>query len=288
MSLPPITTRVLECTECHKTFLPKEGDSKSAKELVANGLKDVESLKFEHLRKSDLPRKAWFLLLVPVIGWIALIILKIRNNQYHEAAEAALDTVYHYPGTLGKLLSIRKEPTGTYGSTGTLYDSAISDNIHHLEKAIKAAGPLAWQYQLELAKHQILKNDAAGALTTLRAYHASKGTPKQLSITTERVKEYIGINIVATTSDARKCTVITEYHDYNQAFLSAAAQTMTGNYAPAWDALVTCDIMSPGHGTNTSHLRHALATSMKADTRYINGRKEAILKALDGTTYNKV
>lgn len=119
--------------------------------LAIERLKSINLLKF---RTSELSGKAWLWMLLPGIGWIGLVFYKISLMRSHRAAEKEMKSfVLH--------------------QTSSFYMSVVSD-------AIKAAGSLAWQYRLELARLHLLKGESELAVEQLRL--AAKQRGKESSV----------------------------------------------------------------------------------------------------------
>ncbi len=262
MSIDPIT-----CSNCYKKVEAErlEEIDKELKEKSYD-LNEIRGLDVSVFRHADISAKEWLWVLVPVIGWIALAIIKCRKVHYHNKAE-------------DKMKSINKAP----------YSKEIAENnIKAIEEAIAVAGSLAYQYQLTLAKNLLVAERPNEALEALRKYNTHKGTPKEIKLNEGELKNLIAVNLTeptrmskSTDGNERVFGVITHYHNGPEALLFAVAFAMQGkNYVNAHDAYNAGRIYTPSLSKFEVHQR-ALASAMKHDRDYTSTRKHDILLAID-------
>src|ERR1700722_14355405 len=141
-------------TELSKEVLT-QSNQQQIQSMTGVDLARVKSINLNSLRNATLPKDTlfWILVGVPIIGWIALACLKIKCISAHEKAE--------------KLMN------------GAPPDETIENRVHRVSTAAKLAGPISWQYRLELAKLQLLKGDAIEANQTLTQAKFQRGSPTQ-------------------------------------------------------------------------------------------------------------
>jgi hypothetical protein len=175
----------------------------------------TQSLNFKQYRNADLESSDLWMILIPVVGWIALLCLKICHLKAHYSAEKIM----------------KKEN----------YDQQdIDGKIMTLSRAINAAGPLAWQYCLERANLHLIKKQFKLADLNLQAVRCLRGVPSQSSEFTAR-----GLNLVSFTKAPApqsgtwadpNYVMKKDYYSREEAMLNAAVLASNGEYDKAYDA----------------------------------------------------
>jgi hypothetical protein len=170
----------------------------------------IKAMDLTHLRSSSLPTDSYWLLAVPIIGWLAFACLKIHCGIKHGQAE-----------------KIMRE---------NQYNSIASneDKINILKNVINKSGPLAWQYRLELARLQLLTGDNSGADATLKKVNEQRGSPSQTGLYHVRDKGLVSFQAAGHcwADDVIKIT----HHTAEEALLHANAHAATGRLTAAYDS----------------------------------------------------
>jgi hypothetical protein len=172
----------------------------------------IKALDLTQFRNSNLPINFYWFLALPVVGWVALACLKINYVIKNTQAER-----------------IMRE---------SQYDlvKGMDEKIEILRNVIKKSGPLAWQYQLELARLQLLNEDNAGADATLKEINKQRGLPEQTGWYNVRDKDLVSFEIArGSWSDARNVIKITHY-TAEEAIMHASVHTVNGRLAAAYDS----------------------------------------------------
>lgn len=192
----------------------------------------IRAVDLKQFRNSDLPSSAHYLWLIPMIGWIALLCLKIYYVSCHNAGEKVLED--------NKFDSLTKTSVKAFA----------------LARAREASGPLGWQYRLELARVFILDGRDFAiivARTNLSKVTEDRGAPRQTGhynvkeiTSSSNSNHHINFDLVSFKKAPGNWVdgdnvMQMEYNDAAEALLNAAAFAKAGAqdptlYAKAYDA----------------------------------------------------
>lgn len=197
-------------------------------------LAEIQALDLTHFRNSNLPVPSYLLLLIPIIGWIALGCLKWHYVNKHSAAEKIMQN-------------------GSFDSAST------EQKIEIVKNAIKVSGPLAWQYQYELAKLYLINNQTHLAANVLEAIKRQLGFP-------DGHQYHNGF-----------AAVYVKYHDGYQALLQAALFAIKNQYEEAYDAYGEVSFYSTNLANSRAH-QSALVEKLN-NSQHKSPRALQILKA---------
>lgn len=198
-------------------------------------LAEIQALDLTHFRNSNLPVLSYMLLLVPIIGWIALGCLKWHYVNKHSAAEKIMQN-------------------GSFDSAST------EQKIEIVKNAIKVSGPLAWQYQYELAKLYLINNQIHLAANVLEAIKRQLGFPDGHQYHND------GFG-----------TVYVKYHNGYQALLQAALFAIKNQYEEAYDAYGEVRFFNTNLANSRAH-QSALVQKLN-NSQHKSPRALQILKA---------
>lgn len=215
---------------------------------------EIEALDLTQFRNSDLPTTYYFLLLVPVIGWIALCCLKYNYVTKHQEGEKHMQQV---------------ESTRD-----------LSVKIYHVTAAIKESGPLGWQYQLDLARLYLLDNQYIKASIALIAFKNHVGDPEQSGWNNVRNK---GLVSFKPLQDGfiyvdHEFVMHVDYHNGPQALLNAAVLAAREKYVEAYDAYNEVIFYEGGLSNSRKH-QATLVEAMIQVPGQLNPRGREIIKA---------
>lgn len=188
----------------------------------------IKAVDLKQYRNSDLPKISYLLLLVPVIGWIAMACLKLYYVSCHNAAE--------------QILQDNKFDAA---------ETTITKKVIAVARTLSVSGPLAWQYQLELARLFLVQADGDkmdAAVKNLAEVAEKRGLPRQTG--------HYNVKAITLTSDSNLSVQFNlvsfkkapgnwvdgdnvmqvEYNDAAEALLNAAAFAAKQQFAKAYDA----------------------------------------------------
>lgn len=167
-----------------------------------------------------------------IVGWLAVAVLKIRNEISHYRAESRL-------------------------ASGTTKEN--------LQEAIKVAGPLRWQYQLELAKLHLVAGEIDDADNLLRQVRNQRGEtlsypPPPINAVSYREVHF---NPGTISTYGLSYGMKLEYHSFEEAMLHVMLFSAQRNYTEAYEALNEVGHYNPQF--NFRLLQAELVKKMTAD-----------------------
>jgi hypothetical protein len=217
---------------------------------------EIQNLDLQQFRSSALPRRSYWLLLVPVIGWIALACLKGLYVLRHRAAEKMI-------------LDIDR-------------CHSVNEKIELVSKVIQASGPHAWQYLLERASLHLHAKKYQAAAVDLAAAQEQRGLPSQTGNYNVRAIGLISF-VVANTPGVRwedgKYVMRMQNHTGEEALLRATVYAANQRYPEAYDAYNEVMYYNQTLSDSRKHqvaLVNAMATQPQAS---LSGRGRQIVSA---------
>lgn len=213
--------------------------------------KEIAALDLTKYRNSNIPGSSYLLLLLPVIGWIALLVIKIRYSDNHNNAKIMMKN--------------------------NNYDSLnLNGKIALVSKIIVSSPSIAWQYQFERAKLYILKGEYDKATNDLYAVGAHRGSPKVTSYDASNA------NLISFKKEkgwGKHASVLkVNFNDTTEALLFAAAYAGKQQYQEAYDAYNQVSLL----GMLRSNIRKnqlELVDAMKNNQAALNPRGLEIIEA---------
>lgn len=209
---PPIDVQFLEIRQTTPSSSTKYINFNSYQDANKIPVKKLTAIDLTHFRNSSLPLHFYLFLALPIVGWIALACLKINYVIKNMQAERLMkESQYH-------LLKTNEE------------------KIKVLKDVIKKSGPLAWQYQLELCRLQLLNGDHEGADVTLNEINKQRETPVQTGWYNVRDKELVSFKVAkGNWVDGKNVIAITHY-TAEEAMINASVHTINGRFVAAYDS----------------------------------------------------
>ncbi len=173
----------------------------------------INAMDLSSFRNSSFPNSYYWLLAVPIIGWIALACIKI----YYVITNAKAEQI------------LKDSEFSEKGST--------EDKIKILRSAVRESGPLAWQYQLELVRLQLLNGENQEADTTLREIDKTRGSPSQSGWYNVKGKGLVTFEVAPGEcwADGKNVIKIT-HHTAEEAYIHASVHAANNRLAAAYDS----------------------------------------------------
>lgn len=236
--------------------------SSSFESVSGVSMSQIKALDLTKFRTNDLPKRHYWLLVLPVIGWVALACLKIHYVVNHSQAEKIMKKSH--------------------------YDSAKTseEKINILKKVIDKKGPLTWQYHLELAKLQLLNGDNEAADETLKQIIKKRGVPFQTGWYNVRDMGLVSFEVARGEDwvDKKNVIKITSYTS-EEAMIHASVHASNGRFAEAYDSYNQAIYYDSFKRVKIRPLQIALVKAIQNKDDHLTPRELQIVKA--ETQYTK-